>query len=294
MSAIASALAWSNRHSVRSMAAVTSGVQARYLAEGALQLVYTNLLQINPMERLLGDGEIFHILLQGGEVRVQLTDENGKVDINRATVPLLARLLYSLDVDPSQADAIADAIADYRDEDDLRHLNGAEDADYKAAGLTRGAKDADFTSTDELRYVMGMDESLLRKILPHVTVHSRQQGINPEVASLPVLIAVSGESNFSLQMYVEQRRKNHVEGLPLPQAPSIDRRFLTRARGVTYNLTAVGFTKRGGSAGLDTTIQLRRSRRGGVIQTLEWQPYLTRGTRDNLLRDRLEERQGPS
>ena len=48
VSVIASALAWSNRQSVRAMAAITGGVQARYLVEGAVQLVNANLLELLP------------------------------------------------------------------------------------------------------------------------------------------------------------------------------------------------------------------------------------------------------
>lgn len=274
MSLIASALAWSNRQSIRGMASLTGGVEARYLAEGGLQLVYANLLQRSAADRLLGDGEILELEISGGLVRLKVSDENGKVDINLAQKPLLARLLYSLDVDRSQADAIADAIMDYRDEDDLRHLNGAEDSEYQAAGLGWEAKDAPFTSVEELRLVYGMEDVIFDALQPYVTIHSRQKGINPEVASLPVLLAVSSDSVFSLENYVRQRRRNHADSLPMPRAPAVDRRFLSRGRGVTYSVAAVGVTERGQQAGLTTTVRLRRGRGSDLIQTLEWLPYL--------------------
>lgn len=273
MSLMASALAFSSRMTLQSMAAITGGIQARYLAEGAVQLLYTNLVKNQVSERLLADGEILELPMPGGEVRVHVTDEAGKVDINGADAPLLARLLYSLDVETGRADALADAIVDFRDRDDLRHLNGAEDADYEAAGLAWDAKDAQFSSILELRKVLGMDEELFSALQPHVTVYTRQSGVNPMVASLPVLVAISDDSLFSLQTYIEQRRRNHAEGLPLPDPPSVDRRFLSRSRGMTYTLTAVGQTDRGQTAGLTTTINLKRSRGNAVIQTLEWIPY---------------------
>ncbi|TDG15236.1 hypothetical protein E2F43_03100 [Seongchinamella unica] len=284
MSVIASALAWSNRMSVQGMAALVGGAQARYLAEGAVQLVFANLLEISPTDRLLADGEILRLELPGGQVVLEVTDESGKVDINQSEQSMLARLLYSLDVDPSLADALADAIVDFRDPDSLRHLNGAEDDDYASAGLPWDAKDADFTDIGELRKVLGMDEVIFEKLRPHVTLYSRQRGVNPEVAALPVLMAISNESVFSLEDYIEQRRRNHADGLPPPDPPAVDRRFLTRARGVTYNLKALGRTARGQYGGLTTTIRLRRSRSTALIQTLEWSPYLHRGAGQDPLK----------
>jgi general secretion pathway protein K len=46
---------------------------------------------------------------------------------------------------------LVDAILDWRDEDDLHLVNGAEDPDYKAAGLPYGAKDGPFDSLEELQ-----------------------------------------------------------------------------------------------------------------------------------------------
>ena len=283
MSMIASALAWSNRETIRGMAAIKGGVQARYLAEGALQLVYINLLNGRSSERLLADGQVIELKLPGGNVGLKITDENGKVDINGADRALLVRLLYSLDVDSNKADALADAIIDYRDKDDFRHLNGAEDSDYEAAGLAWGAKNALFSSTGELRRVLGMDTALFEALSPHVTIYTRQKGVNPEVASLPVLLAVSSASEYSLQAYIEQRRQNHADGLPLPKAPQVDRRFLSRSRGVTYNLMAAGQTAQGGLSGFSKTVRLRRNKKGATIQTLGWEPYLPGGAEKNRL-----------
>ena len=274
MTVIAGALSWTSRQSIISTGAIVGGVQARYLADGAAQLVYANLLQRLPAQRLLADGEILELKLPGGEARVKVTDENGKVDINAAQQPLLARLLYSLDVEKSQADALADAIIDYRDDNSLRHLNGAEDDDYRVAGLSWEAKDSPFTSIGELRKVYGMDEVIYDAVRPYVTIYARHQGVNPEVASLPVLIAISNDSVSTLEAYIERRRQNHAEGIALPRQPVVDRRFLSRTRGLTYNLVAIGMTERDQSMGVTTTIRLGRARGKALIETLAWGPYV--------------------
>lgn len=276
LSVMAMGLSYASRQSTQGMISLVGGTQARYLAEGGVQLVIMNLLSRDSKQRLLADGEKITVELPDGHVDVTVFDENGKVDINAAREPLLARLFYSLDVEQPVADALADAIADFRDEDDLTRLNGAEDTDYLAAGRPAGAKDAPFTSLEELQQVLGMTPEIYRQVLPHVTLYSGHQGINPEVASLQVLIAVSEDSPMTLESYIQQRRTNHRSNLPMPSPPVIDRQFLSRTRGVTYSLQAMGVTPTGYESGVSTTIRLRRGRDRMSVQTINWQPYIER------------------
>lgn len=274
LTVIAMGLSYASRGTTTSVSALLGGTQARYLADAGSQLVIGNLLSRNPAERLLADGETIELALPGGQVEVTVFDENGKVDLNGAREELLARLLYSLEVEQSKADALADAIADFRDEDDLTHLNGAEDKDYLAAGLTWGAKDSLFTSVEELQKVYGMEPEIYQAMLPYVTIYSRQSGVNPEVASLQVLAALSDDSTMTLENYIKQRRQNQADGLPLPQMPNIGRQFLTRSRGITYTLSSVGKTDNGSVSGTQTTVTIRRARNATTIDTLDWQPYV--------------------
>lgn len=280
LSVLALGLSYSSRQSTQSMISLVGGTQARYLAEGGVQLVLMNLLSRSPKDRLLADGETLDVELPGGHVEVTVSDENGKVDINAAREPLLARLFYSLDIEPIIADALADAIADFRDEDDLTRLNGAEDTDYLAAGRLEGAKDAPFTRVDELQQVLGMTPEIYRAVMPYVTIYSRHQGINPEVASLQVLTALSDDSPMTLESYIQQRRMNHRDNLPMPSPPVIDRQFLSRTRGVTYSLTASGVTASGQVSGMSTTVRLRRGRNRMSIETIDWQPFIERNDRE--------------
>ncbi len=108
------------------------------------------------------------------EVRVTAEDEGGKIDLNGAEVDLLSSLFRAAGVDAGEADALADAVADFRDEDNLQQLNGAEDRDYEDAGLDFGAKDLAFESVEELRQVYGMSPALFTKVADSLTVFSAQ------------------------------------------------------------------------------------------------------------------------
>jgi general secretion pathway protein K len=270
---MAMGLGYSSRQSVRSMGGLVGGTQARYLAEGGVQLVLMNLLSRQSEDRLLGDSELIAIEMPNGFVELMVSDESGKVDINAASSELLARLFTSFDLRQEDADALADAVIDFRDEDDLESLNGAEDEQYRSAGLPWEAKDAAFSHVEELRQVYGMPHWLFKAILPYVTIYNRDRGVNPEVASLQVLMALSDDTFGTLETYIRERRENYLAGLALPEPPYIDSQFIARSRGVTFSITATGKTPSNQQASITTTVRLKRSRDKETIETLNWMPY---------------------
>jgi general secretion pathway protein K len=92
------------------------------------------------------------------------------------------------------AETLAARVLDWRDGDDFRHLGGAEDADYKAAGMPWTARDNRFSSIEELRYVLGMPPAMFRAISPYLTVYSGVGGVDFNVAPEFLIGAFGGAS----------------------------------------------------------------------------------------------------
>lgn len=92
-----------------------------------------------------------------------------------------------------EASALADALEDWRDADDLSRLNGAEDRGYVATGPSYGAKDGPFDNVEELRLVLGVDRDLYHTLLPVLTVNACSARLNPRFAP-PLVLAVLIES----------------------------------------------------------------------------------------------------
>lgn len=107
----------------------------------------------------------------GCTVHIFVRDEASKIDLNKAPEPLLAALFMSAGVNPGKAQALADAIADFRDADNFRRPAGAESADYRSAGLT-APKNAAFESVEELEQVFGMTASIYRRVAGDLSVHA--------------------------------------------------------------------------------------------------------------------------
>ena len=93
-------------------------------------------------------------------------------------------------VEEERRAALADAIRHWRDADDARGPNGAEDPEYQAEGRTAGAKDGFFNTVAELQQVLGISRRLYERLAPALTVHSRQTRANAKLAPPGVLRAL--------------------------------------------------------------------------------------------------------
>jgi general secretion pathway protein K len=156
---------------------------ARALAEAGVNHAILELLVRGDMPRRPLDGSVNRIEIDGHAVGFSIRNANGLVDLNAAPAGLIDSLLAAAGVEETQRNNLTDAILDWRDGDDLRHLHGAEDDDYRHAGFNWGVRDGPFTSVDELRYVMGMTGELYERLLPSLTVYSGYAGVRLEFAS---------------------------------------------------------------------------------------------------------------
>lgn len=142
------------------------------------------------------------------EVRFTVRDEGGKVDINHAPAPLLRELFVAVGVKPEPAAALADAIVDFRDEDQEKQPNGAEARDYKRAGMAWGPKNKPFDVVDELTYVLGMTPEIYRKVAPLVTVWGLGETPHPYTAPPEVLQAMVELQNGARGRSTADRRSS--------------------------------------------------------------------------------------
>ncbi len=159
------------------------------------------------------DGTVYAWPFGGGRVSVSIQDEDGKIDLNTAADELLRGLFLSVGLDDDASAALVDAIADFRDGDDLHRLNGAEDRDYAGAGLPYGAKDAPFEAVEELQQVLGMTPAVYRRVAPALTVYSGRRGIDPRVAPREALLALRGVGPEEVESFLAARAEGTTENL---------------------------------------------------------------------------------
>ena len=190
LSVLAAGFSSAMRTEARSSLNVLESAKARALADAAVQRGLYGLLNVEPELEWRADGTPYKFSFGGADVSVSTWNEGGKVDLNAAPDELIRRLLQVLEIESAKANALADAILDWRDEDDLRRANGAERGDYIAAGVRFGPKDVPFISRVDLQHVIGLKHDIYARLANLVTVHSFAPSVNPKYAPPGVLLAV--------------------------------------------------------------------------------------------------------
>lgn len=192
------------------------GVVAQEAARAGIEYAVSRLLDPDPARRWVADGRSYRFALDGVAVEIAVRDEAAKIDLNAASFGLLQTFFEALGEPRAAATRLAAAVIDWRDGDSLGQPAGsAEDADYAAAGLDGGAKDAPFDTVSELAQVLGMRPALRAAAAPHLTVYSgralpdagladavvrRALGLSTQAAPVdPAALPAPGSGTYSIE-----------------------------------------------------------------------------------------------
>ena len=246
-----------------------SGTQARFSAEAAINLAVLSLRDPEDETRMLADGRVYQQEIDGILIEVSAIDERGKLDINAADELTLSNMFIGHGMDLDEAEALAAAVLDWRDLDELERVNGAEDDAYLSAGLEVGPANRPFMMTEELLQVIGMPFELYRKLEPGITVHSRISEPDPAFAPVEALMALPDITYDEAMNFVEERNSQQPGeslGVELPNGLVV----MEQGRGVTYSIQAKATMPNGVWEQLQATIRLGGNRSGSPYRVLRW------------------------
>ena len=246
-----------------------SGTQARLSAQAAINLAVLALRDPDDATRMLADGRVYQTELDGVLVEVSAIDERGKLDINATDELILANLFTGHGLELDAAELLAAAVLDWRDEDELERVNGAEEDAYLAAGLEVGPANRPFMMTEELLQVIGMDYELYRRLEPAITVFSRTPEPDPAFAPVEALLALPDITYEEAVNFVQERNSQlpgESLGTELPNGVVV----MEQGRGVTYSIQARATMPNGVWEQLQATIRLGGRRNGSPYRVLRW------------------------
>ena len=171
--------------------------------------------------------------------------------------------------------ALVDAVADWRDKNDLRRLNGAEESDYRAAGLPLGPKNAPFQTVEELRQMIGVTPEVYRLLVPALTVYSGQPGIDLSTAPREALMAIPGVEHDEIEPFLEVRRAIAPDaGVDVTLAPAGSAPAVSRPRTLVYAIRAEARSAGSSLFGREAVVQLTRLP-SEPIRFRAWKRYRT-------------------
>ena len=138
------------------------------------------------IESLIREGDV-----KGG-YSANIGNESGKVNINTADDNLLQVMFSGVEIDAEQKKVIVDSIMDWRDENSLHRINGAEDDYYLSLENPYECRDDEFQSKEELLLVRGISREIFAGIKDMITIYSTSK-----TRKSNIFAQGSGKSNSS-------------------------------------------------------------------------------------------------
>ncbi len=282
---MAGSFALSMRRESAIVAGIKNTAQAAAVAETGVMLAELMLMSPDKIKRWQANGVIYQVTdsvllgVDNAEVRIRLTAETGKIDINKADQKLLLALLaFSPLKNEKEQMQLSSAILDWRDQDDLINIDGAEKKEYLAAGLDYLPRNKPFQTINELQLVLGMNETLYQWMLPFVTIYSGKSTVNMAVASKEVLQVLPDIDHSLIDEYMAARLASTLNGTPPPNLPidgnasiSPNPSSASQGQNDTLSLIAEAQLEDGSSAIISTVLKPQQGSANGLaFQMLEW------------------------
>ena len=165
------------------------------------------------------DGTPYTGKMEKGQYTFRIMDESGKIPLNALTDSngiVLKNLLINMGYQQEDAETVLDSILDWRDEDELHRLHGAESEYYMSLPNPYKAKNGPFDTVEELLLVKGVTPVMLygdgkkKGIINFLTVSSNANTVNVNAAPKEVLMAVPGMDPTKVDSLMIQRKATPV------------------------------------------------------------------------------------
>lgn len=283
LTVIATSFLYAMRTDVKVVTNGISRAKAEAAAEAAIHRALFDLYKpASVNDRWLADGVAHEWRYGEASVKVAMVDESGKIDINVVSDQLMRGVLVAQGLSDDTAAALVDAMADWRDQDNLKRLRGAEEAEYVAAQRKYKPANAPFQTIEELKLVLGVTPELYRRLEPLITTYSRQPGINSQIASRDVLRSVPGATDALVDAYIQQRELARANKAVVPPfQPALP--YLAGGNGFVVGVRAVA-TLDDGTVYVRDAVSLRSPNPKRPVVFLRWQEGNTQGdTQGNTL-----------
>ncbi len=268
---MAGSFALSMRRESAIIAGIKNNAQASAVAKSGIAMAEMMLLNADPAKGWRTDGSIYEINAADAKIRVRLLSETGKIDINKANESLLKSLIANASLDEELQTRLVSAILDWRDEDDLVHIEGAEKQEYQDAGLSYQPRNKPFQSIEELQLVLGMDKSVFKWIEPLITVYSEQQQVTMQVAAKEVLQVIPGLDKSQVDSYIAARVESAINNLPAPPFPSSSEMNTPTGQGNVLTVVSEAVLDDQSRASVSAVIKKSGNSQAIPFEVLKWQ-----------------------
>ncbi len=178
------------------------------------------------------------IPIKAGNSEIKLLDCGSKLGVSPPPASLIGHILAGSGVKADIVATAADSLVDWVDEDDLKHLNGAERYyyDFEKGYQYLPRNDIFVQGVEELKLIKGFDDEVYRKISNEI-IETKTRPININTADAVVLEAIMGISREHAEQVVQMREK--TGSLAMADVVGITGKGLTFMDEYTTNFTSL-------------------------------------------------------
>jgi len=266
MTVIALAFSQSVRTEVMLTANHQNQAKALALAEagiwrGAAMVLNRSIADSNG-ERFNLAGSVYELESDKGDLLVSLQSCSGLVDLNRAPPEIIKGILEAVVSSSETVDVISDSLLDWRDEDDLKRVAGAEQGDYESLGLAYGPNNGLMNSVSELARVNGVTPDIYEGLKSMMTVYSGQSRIDIGSAPEEVIASLPGMEGTVVETIMSGRETGNKH-LDLTQIPSETRKYIGAGQNEFIRISS--FAKVNGTvSGINSVVKLEATKQQPV------------------------------
>lgn len=234
--------------------------QAHYAAQAGLMRAVYGLHDAQAKQRWVADGRPYSFAFGGARIQVSAVSENGKVDLNAATLQVLQALFAAAGLSDDVARQLAANVVAWRQPVAATRATDLVTTDYADTGRDYRPRHAPFASIEELQMVWGMTPSLYKRLASQVTIWSGRPVPDPTTAPPLALLAIPGLSAAQVQSLRAARLDNASNSR------------LQIDNGITQSIKSVATLADGTQTELRATIRLRLAQAGAEPYiVLRWQ-----------------------
>lgn len=188
-------------------------VVGRMLAEGGVNLALFRLIDTPGLdfeEKIGGSvllrGHTYETVLPTGKMEYYAVDESGKIDLNKTPFDFLKKFLEYHGLGEEEVEVVVDSLLDWRDNDDLYRVNGAEKNYYAEQEKSYIPRNGKIEDPAEFFLLRGT-ESLRGKFDPYAvfTVNNSTGKININNLSPDMLAFLVGDDEDLIARYRQEQ-----------------------------------------------------------------------------------------
>ncbi len=210
---LASQLIMQVRADLQITANIEQRVVGRMLAEGGVNLALFRLIDTPGIDfegKIGGSvflrGYTYETVLPTGKMEYYAVDESGKIDLNKPPIDFLKKFLEYHGLVEEEVAVVVDSLLDWRDNDDLHRVNGAEKNYYEEQEKSYIPRNGNIEDPAEFFLLRGT-ESLRGKFDPYAvfTVNNGSRKININNLSPDMLAFLVGDDEDLIERYRQEQ-----------------------------------------------------------------------------------------